>query len=200
VLIGIHVSEARLSGTRKGLRSWNTGPGQTFEAWYPHLLLKNMSISTAKSSATVIKNSQIVEGLNLVLADSYALMALTHLAHWNVEGSDFFPLHKIFQEQYENLFEAVDEIAERVRALDAYSIGGLSTLAKTAEMEEFKSPLPQKDYVAGLIIAHEKVVDDALRVRNEAGVGGDLQTQDLMIKRLQWHEKTLWMFKSYLKN
>jgi starvation-inducible DNA-binding protein len=51
-----------------------------------------------------------------------------------------------------------------------------------------------------LIVAHEKVVDDAVRTRNEAGAAGDLQTQDLMIKRLQWHEKTLWMFKSYLKN
>jgi starvation-inducible DNA-binding protein len=76
----------------------------------------------------------------------------------------------------------------------------LGVLAKTAEMEEFRSPLPQKDYVAALIVAHEKVADDALRVRNEAGAAGDLQTQDLMIKRLQWHEKTLWMLKSYLKN
>jgi starvation-inducible DNA-binding protein len=159
-----------------------------------------MSISTAKSPVAVNKDPKIVDGLNLVLADSYALMALTHLAHWNVEGADFFPLHKIFQEQYENLFEAVDEIAERVRALDAYAIGGLGFLAKAAEMEEFKSPLPQKDYVAALIIAHEKVIDDAVRTRNEAGTAGDLQTQDLMIKRLQWHEKTLWMFKSYLKN
>jgi starvation-inducible DNA-binding protein len=159
-----------------------------------------MSISTAKFPVSVNKDPKIVDELNLVLADSYALMALTHLAHWNVEGSDFFPLHKIFQEQYENLFEAVDEIAERVRALDAYAIGGLGVLAKAAEMEEFKSPLPQKDYVAALIIAHEKVIDDAVRTRNEAGTAGDLQTQDLMIKRLQWHEKMLWMFKSYLKN
>jgi starvation-inducible DNA-binding protein len=159
-----------------------------------------MSISTAKSTIAGKKESQIADGLNLVLADSYALMSLTHFAHWNIEGSDFFPLHKIFQEQYENLFEAIDEIAERVRALDVYAVGGLGVLAKTAEMEEFKSPLPQKDYVAGLIVAHEKVADDALRVRNEAGAAGDLQTQDLMIKRLQWHEKTLWMLKSYLKN
>ena len=125
-----------------------------------------MSISTAKSPLAGSKEATFVEGLNLVLADSYALMALTHLAHWNVEGSDFFQLHKIFQEQYENLFEAVDEIAERVRALDAYAIGGLGVLAKAAEMEEFSSPLPQKDYVAALIVAHEKVVDDAVRTRN----------------------------------
>ena len=159
-----------------------------------------MSTATAKSPVAANKEPQIVEELNLVLADSYALMALTHLAHWNVEGADFFPLHKAFQEQYENLFEAVDEIAERVRALDAYAIGGLGALAKVAEMEEFKSPLPQKDYVAALIVAHEKVCDDELRTRDAAGAAGDLQTQDLMIKRLQWHEKTLWMLKSYLKN
>jgi starvation-inducible DNA-binding protein len=103
-----------------------------------------MSISTAKSPVAAHREPQIVDGLNLVLADSYALMALTHLAHWNIEGSDFFPLHKIFQEHYENLFEAVDEIAERVRALDAYAIGGLGVLAKTAEIEEFKAPLPQR--------------------------------------------------------
>src|SRR5271156_3112304 len=108
-----------------------------------------MSISTANPPVAVNKNSQVIGGLNLVLADSYALMALTHLAHWNVEGADFFPLHKAFQEQYENLFEAIDEIAERVRALDAYAIGGLTTLAKVAQMHEFKSPMPQKDYVAG---------------------------------------------------
>ncbi|HEY0257322.1 MAG TPA: DNA starvation/stationary phase protection protein [Candidatus Methylacidiphilales bacterium] len=158
-----------------------------------------MSPSTTKSTVPSKKDTTIVDGLNLVLADSYALMALTHLAHWNVEGEDFFPLHTAFQTQYENLFEAVDEIAERVRALDAYALGGLGTLAKVAQLEEFKSPLPQKDYVAALIVAHEKVVEDAVRTRDAAGQASDLETQDLMIRRLQWHEKTLWMFKSYLK-
>jgi starvation-inducible DNA-binding protein len=155
--------------------------------------------TATKTTTPVKKDARIIDALNLIVADTYALMALTHLAHWNVEGPDFFPLHKAFQEQYENLFEAVDEIAERVRALDAYAIGGLSVLANTAGLEEFKSPLPQKDYVAALIVAHEKVVDDAVRCRDAAGENCDLQTQDLMIKRLQWHEKTLWMLKSYLK-
>ena len=159
-----------------------------------------MSTTTATTGTAAKKDSRVTDSLNLVLADSYALMALTHLAHWNVEGADFFPLHQAFQSQYENLFEAIDEIAERVRALDVYAIGGLNTFAKVAQMEEFRSPLPQKDYVAALIVAHEKVSDDAIRARDLAGEAGDLQTQDLMIKRLQWHEKTLWMFKSYLKN
>jgi starvation-inducible DNA-binding protein len=157
-------------------------------------------MSTATTSTTSTKkDSRVTDALHQVLADSYALMALTHLAHWNVEGPDFFPLHKAFQEQYENLFEAIDEIAERVRGLDTYAIGGLSVFAKLAGMNEFKSPMPQKDYVAALIVDHEKAVDDAIRARDLAGEVSDLQTQDLMIKRLQWHEKTLWMLKSYLK-
>lgn len=158
-----------------------------------------MSTTTTAAAAAAKKNTRVVDGLNLMVADTYALMGLTHLAHWNVEGADFFPLHKAFQEQYENLFEAVDEIAERVRALDAFAVGGLSTLASMAQLNEFKSPMPQKDYVAALVVAHEKVADDAVRTRDAAGESGDLQTQDLMVKRLQWHEKTLWMLKSYLK-
>jgi starvation-inducible DNA-binding protein len=158
-----------------------------------------MSTATSKPTTAAKKDTRVVDGLNLVLADSYALMALTHLAHWNVEGSDFFQLHKAFQEQYENLFEGIDELAEQVRALDAYAIGGLDKFAKVAQMEEFKSPMPQKDYVAALIVAHEKVVDDATRTRDIAGESNDLQTQDLLIKRLEWHHKTLWMLKSYLK-
>jgi starvation-inducible DNA-binding protein len=157
-------------------------------------------MSTATKTTTLAgKDTRVIDALNLLVADTYALMALTHLAHWNVEGADFFALHKAFQDQYEDLFEAVDEIAERVRALDAYAIGGLSLLANTAGMEEFKSPLSQKDYVAALIVANEKLVDDAVRCRDLAGEASDLQTQDLMIKRLQQHEKTLWMLKSYLK-
>jgi len=155
------------------------------------------------TTATIVKaktDTRLVDALNLVLADSYALMGLSHLAHWNLEGADFFALHKAFEEHYKNLFEACDEIAERVRALDAYAIGGLSRLAQTAGLEEFSSPpMPQKDYVAALIVAHEKVIEDATRTRDLAGDGHDLQSQDLMIKRLTFHQKTVWMLKSYLK-
>lgn len=159
-----------------------------------------MSTSTSTQAAkSVRKNNRLIETLNLVLADSYALMALSHLAHWNVEGDGFFELHKAFEEHYKDLFEAVDEIAERIRALDAYAIGGLNKLARTAGMDEFNSPMPQKDYVAALIVAHEKTVDDLVRARDLAGETNDLETQDLMIGRIQWHEKTLWMLKSYLK-
>src|SRR4029450_8867139 len=95
------------------------------------------------NTATKQKSDAVIEGLQTVLADSYQLMALTHLAHWNVEGPGFFQLHEAFEHQYEDLFHAIDDIAERVRALDSYAIGGLAKLAQTAEMDEFSAPMSQ---------------------------------------------------------
>jgi starvation-inducible DNA-binding protein len=162
---------------------------------YPFGLMKTATSSPATTS------SAVTAALNQLLADSYALMANTHHAHWNVEGPDFFALHKAFQEQYEDLFEAVDEIAERLRALDAYPTGGLRALAKQAGMDEFPGgALPARDFVAGLVIAHEKTITDALALRDAAGDANDLETQDLAIGRVQWHQKRAWMLKSYLKS
>jgi starvation-inducible DNA-binding protein len=155
--------------------------------------------TTVITSAKAKTDSVVVNALNLLLADSYVLMANTHYAHWNVEGPGFFALHKAFEEQYEHLFKAIDEIAERVRALDAYAIGGLRNFATEAGIDELKSPVAAKDYVASLIVAHEKTLVDATELRNAAGASGDLESQDLAISRIQWHQKTAWMLKSYLK-
>jgi len=152
-----------------------------------------------KTSTQTGKNKCLSENLNQVLADSYALMSLTHLAHWNVEGPGFFALHTAFQTQYEELFTAIDEIAERVRALGAYATGGLDHLARKAQMKEFSSPLPQEDYVRLLLAANEKLVADAAQARDGAGEANDPETQDLMIARITLHQKTIWMLKSFLK-
>lgn len=156
-----------------------------------------MSTQTASEK----KSNAVVESLQTVLADTYALMAQTHLAHWNVEGPHFFSLHAAFQAQYEELFAAVDEIAERVRALDALALGGLKTLAKHSQIEELAVEVtPSKDFVAHLIESNELVVSSAKKARDAAGDSEDLESQDLMIKRIQTHEKALWMLKSFLKN
>lgn len=112
---------------------------------------------------TKAKKTSLTKSLNQVLADSHALMALTHSAHWNVEGPGFFALHTAFQTQYEELFTAIDEIAEHIRALGPYAIGGLNTFAHAAGMEEFAAPLSQEDYVKRLIAANNKLLDDAAR-------------------------------------
>ncbi len=144
--------------------------------------------------------TQLPESLNQVLADTYALMSLTHLAHWNVEGSGFFALHTAFQVQYEELFLAIDTIAERIRALDAYAIGGLGTLAHRAGLPEAAAPAAQEAYVQTLIDANQKVIADATRARDLAGAANDAESQDLMIGRITLHQKTIWMLKSFLKN
>lgn len=144
--------------------------------------------------------SRLNETLNQVLADSYALMSLTHLAHWNVEGPGFFALHTAFQTQYEELFTAIDEIAERIRARGAYAIGGLRCFADAAQMKEFAAPLSQEAYVRALITANEKLVGDAAQARDLAGEANDPESQDLMIGRITLHQKTIWMLKSFLKS
>lgn len=146
------------------------------------------------------RHSQLPAALNQVLADSYALLSLTHLAHWNVEGPGFFALHTAFQTQYEELFTAIDEIAERIRALEAYAIGGLGTLARVAQMKEFAAPQTQEDYVRMLVAGNEKLVADAAQAREAAGAANDQETQDLMVGRITIHQKTIWMLKSFLKS
>jgi starvation-inducible DNA-binding protein len=161
------------------------------------LHFRTMATRTASSTAAAV--SPVISALNQLLADSYVLMANTHFAHWNVEGPGFFTLHKAFEEQYEDLFEAVDEIAERVRALDSYALGGLRRFADESGINELSTPLAAKDYVAALVTGHEKAIADAVALRDKAGETNDLESQDLAIQRIQWHQKTAWMLKSYLK-
>ncbi len=156
-------------------------------------------MKTTTTGSKTKTDSAVVKALNLLLADSYSLMANTHYAHWNVEGPGFFSLHKAFEEQYQHLFEAIDEVAERVRALDAYALGGLRNFSQESGIEELDTPVSAKDYVASLAVAHEKTLSDALAVRDAAGAVNDLETQDLAIKTIQWHQKTIWMLKSFLK-
>ncbi|MES2709468.1 MAG: DNA starvation/stationary phase protection protein [Verrucomicrobiota bacterium] len=155
-------------------------------------------MSTTNTAQT---SDAVSTALSTLLADSYSLMAQAHLAHWNVEGPAFFELHANFQKQYEDLFEAVDELAERLRALDIYAPGGLKTLARLSSIPEVPpGKAPAKDFVAALIEGHEAVSASATATRDAAGAAGDLETQDICVKRIQTHEKTLWMLKSFLKN
>lgn len=153
------------------------------------------------TAVTKIESSAVTKNLKTLLADSYSLMGQTHLAHWNVEGPSFFQLHVAFQSQYEELFTAIDDVAERLRALDVFSPGGLAALAKLSSISEMESgPAPAKDFVSHLIDSHEILVTTAHSLRDAAGASNDLETQDLAIGRIRTHQKTLWMLRSFLKN
>jgi len=149
-------------------------------------------------TATQPANPPVVDALRQVVADSYALMGQTHLCHWNVRGPSFFSLHAAFEEQYTELFGAIDVIAERIRALGAFAPGGLQNLARMAGMEELAEDSPAQDMVRHLLEANEHLVRDLAAARKLAADSGDAETEDLMIARTQVHEKTIWMLRSFL--
>ena len=141
---------------------------------------------------------KVVKALRKVLADSYALMAQTHLCHWNVRGPGFFALHTAFEMQYTELFTAVDEIAERIRALGKLAPGGLSSLAKLSGIREIEEDTEAEAMVKHLADINGKLVASLVEARDAAEDAGDAQTEDMMIARIQVHEKTVWMLESYL--
>jgi starvation-inducible DNA-binding protein len=153
---------------------------------------KSPSVKTAEPTKCVI------EALRLVVADSYALLAQTHICHWNVRGPAFFSLHTAFEGLYTELFTAVDEIAERIRALGALAPGGLGNLAKMAGTKEIAEDSSSTEMVEHLVALNHKLVTDLKNARDAAGDSGDDQTQELMIARIQIHEKTIWMLNSFL--
>ncbi|MEM1084693.1 MAG: Dps family protein [Verrucomicrobiota bacterium] len=144
------------------------------------------------------ENTPVVTALRQVVADSYALLGQTHLCHWNVRGPGFFALHTAFEEQYNELFVAIDEVAERIRALGALAPGGLGNLAKLSGMEEIAEDSSAEKMVAHLAAANGRVIDSLKAAREAAATAGDDETEDLMIARTQVHEKSVWMLKAYL--
>ena len=141
----------------------------------------------------------VINSLRDVVADTYAIIGQTHICHWNVRGPGFFSLHTAFEEQYNELFLAVDEIAERIRAKGALAPGGLSNLAKMAGIEEIPEDASAEQMVKHLIQANEKLLKDLETARNHASEAGDSESEDMMVARIQVHEKTVWMLKSYLE-
>jgi len=142
---------------------------------------------------------KIAHGLSRVLADSYLLYLQAHNFHWNVEGPMFHTLHQLFEMQYTELAPAIDEIAERIRALDHYAPGTFTEFSKFSEIDEV-SGIPEATEMTRLLMrGHEIVAHTARGVIPIAQEAGDEPTADLLISRMQVHEKAAWMLRSLLK-
>lgn len=140
----------------------------------------------------------IADGLSRVLADSYTLYLKTHNYHWNVKGPMFNTLHLMFEQQYNALALAVDQIAERIRALGHPAPGSYASYAKlTAIPEEEGAPVAEA-MIENLLAGHETVARTARAVFPLADEGGDEPTADLLTQRMDVHEKTAWMLRSML--
>ena len=140
----------------------------------------------------------IAEGLSHVLADTYTLYLKSHNFHWNVTGPMFHTLHTMFEEEYTELAMAVDEIAERIRALGHPAPGSYAAYARLSSIEDAECVPTAKDMIGQLVAGHEAVAKTARSVFPAAEEGNDEVTADLLTQRMTVHEKTAWMLRSLL--
>lgn len=138
--------------------------------------------------------------LSRFLANSYILYLKTHNFHWNVKGPMFQTLHLMFEEHYNDLAIAVDEIAERIRALGEPAPGTYEEYMELGTIKETKGVPKAEEMISLLVEGHEEVVKMARNVISVADEAGDESTADLVTGRMKTHEKTAWMLRSLLES
>ena len=143
----------------------------------------------------------VVQRLNALLGDEYVLYTKTRNYHWNVVGPQFNDLHKFFEEQYEALNDAVDEVAERARTLGGRAAGTLAEFLEHARLKEHPGQYPEaRKMIANLLADHEAIIR-TLRVDLEACAQEyrDMGTSDFLTGLMERHEKMAWMLRSFLE-
>ena len=143
---------------------------------------------------------KIAEGLSALLADSYTLYLMTHNFHWNVTGPQFNSLHLMFMGQYTEQWNALDIIAERIRALGYPAPGTFSEFAKLTSVKEVAGVPKANDMVRYLVDAQETTARTARKLFPVVEAANDQPTADLLTQRLEIHEKTAWMLRSLLED
>jgi starvation-inducible DNA-binding protein len=141
---------------------------------------------------------EIVTGLEKVLADTYTLYLKTHNYHWNVTGPHFRTLHTMFEEHYNEMWMAIDEIAERIRALGSFAPGSGAQFNALSSIDEADGVPAAMKMVEDLVAGHEAVIRTTRAALAPAAKADDEATVDLLTQRLQIHEKTAWMLRSLL--
>ncbi len=145
------------------------------------------------------QREQIASGLSRLLADTYTLYLKTHNFHWNVTGPMFTTLHQLFETHYTELATAVDEIAERIRALGVVAPGSYKQFAELSSIEEETGNPSAEEMISQLVKGQEAVVKTARSVFPVVEEADDEPTADLLTQRMQIHEKNAWMLRSLLE-
>jgi len=140
----------------------------------------------------------IADGLSVLLADSYTLYLKTHNYHWNVTGPMFQTLHTLFETQYTELAVAVDDIAERIRALDEFAPGSYKQYAKLTSIKEADGIPTAEEMIRDLVKGQEAVTKTARSLVKIADDAADEVTLDLLTQRMTVHEKNAWMLRSLI--
>jgi starvation-inducible DNA-binding protein len=142
---------------------------------------------------------KIVHGLSALIADSYTLYLMTHNFHWNVKGPQFNSLHNMFMTQYTEQWNALDLIAERIRALGYPAPGTYKEFVTLASIKEVEGVPQATDMVRHLVAAQEATARTARKLLPVVAEANDQPTADLLTQRLDVHEKTAWMLRSLLE-
>ena len=143
---------------------------------------------------------KIVKGLSALLADSYTLYLMTHNFHWNVTGPQFNSLHLMFMGQYTEQWNALDIIAERIRALGHPAPGTYKEFVKLASIKEVEGVPKATDMIRHLVAAQEATARTARELFPLVDAANDQPTADVLTQRLDVHEKTAWMLRSLLED
>lgn len=141
---------------------------------------------------------EIAEGLSRVLADTYSLYLMTHNYHWNVTGPMSQTLHLMFEGQYTELAVAVDDLAERIRALGLPAPGTYTQFQELSVIKEDDKVPAATEMIKNLVEANEAVARTSRKAFSTAEAANDQPTCDLLTQRMQVHEKTAWMLRSML--
>ena len=153
-----------------------------------------------KSNGRSGKSEQeVAQATARLLADSYTLYLKTHNFHWNVTGPMFTTLHTLFETQYTELALAVDEIAERIRALGFVAPGSYTEFAKLATVKDAKGVPPAPQMIRQLVADNTAVGASAQAVFDRAEKAGDQATADLAVRRMEVAQKNAWMLRSHLE-
>ena len=143
----------------------------------------------------------VAQGLSRLLADTYTLYLTTHNFHWNVTGPMFNTLHVMFMGQYTALWNAVDPVAERIRALGHPAPGSYAAFSKLASVPDAPAEPPKALAMVRILVkGHEAVARTARELVPTADKARDEPTLDLLTQRLDFHEKTAWMLRSLLED
>lgn len=154
--------------------------------------------ATIDTGLSASERNDVAEQLTRVLADAFAVYLKTHGYHWNVRGPEFFALHNLLETQYRDQWEALDEIAERIRALGVLAPQGYSTFANLTSIRDGDPEKEAPDMLRELMRDHETLIATMRAAIEIADEDSDDVTVDLLTQRLGAHEKFAWMLRSTL--
>jgi len=145
-------------------------------------------------------DTDVVAALRLVLSDTFVLYMKTYAVHWNYQGPKFFSVHKMTEEQYQQLAESIDTIAERIRALEKIAPISLEKILASSDLDEMNRVDSYNDQaLLNLISSHNLLAKRAHEAAKICEAADDIFSQDMMIQRIGEHDKAAWMLRSFLE-